>query len=194
MFGKNRDASCGDGMSRAVQEMIGPLALEPVDFLAIDFETANRHRASACSVGIAGIRDSKIVHVGSTLIDPEAEFEEMNVHIHGIHPEQVVGSPTFPMVWSALHPIVVRTTLVAHNAPFDASVVSQSLQRYGFAVPQYEWQCTLALGYEVWPNAKNYQLQTLCRMNGIPLDHHQAESDAVACAQLLLIGLSKSRR
>ena len=36
------------------------------------------------------------------------------------------------------------------------------------------------------PTLPNHRLDTLCRYFGIELQHHQADSDAEACAQLLI--------
>ena len=60
-----------------------------LDFTAIDFETANPARGSACAVGVAKVRDGAVIDSASWLIKPPQgrdDFHRMNVGIHGITP------------------------------------------------------------------------------------------------------------
>jgi DNA polymerase-3 subunit epsilon len=41
-----------------------------LDFTAIDFETANSSSASACAVGLARVRDGRVVETAGWLIKP----------------------------------------------------------------------------------------------------------------------------
>ena len=53
----------------------------------IDFETANRHFASACSIGIIVVEEGEVLHEASYPIRPHAKyayFDEFNSSIHGI--------------------------------------------------------------------------------------------------------------
>ena len=64
----------------------------PLDFTAIDFETANGSRASACSVGLVKVRDGRVVDKTGWLIRPPAghdEFAPWNITIHGITADMV---------------------------------------------------------------------------------------------------------
>ena len=68
----------------------------PVDFTAIDFETANSSSASACSVGLVKVRDGRVVDRVHWYIRPpfpHNEFSEWNIRIHGITPEMVADAP-----------------------------------------------------------------------------------------------------
>ena len=46
-----------------------------ISFTAIDFETANSHRGSACAVGLVKVRDGHIVDTASWLIKPPPGIE-----------------------------------------------------------------------------------------------------------------------
>src|SRR5689334_23832574 len=68
----------------------------PLDFAAIDFETAGPSAASACSVGVVAVEGGRIVERSGWLIRPPAGhdvFSEWNIRIHGITPDRVVGAP-----------------------------------------------------------------------------------------------------
>jgi DNA polymerase-3 subunit epsilon len=66
-----------------------------MEFLAIDFETANWDLASICQVGTALYRDGALVDSWGSLVDPEDDFDPINVSIHGINESQVKGAPTW---------------------------------------------------------------------------------------------------
>ena len=80
----------------------------PLDFTAIDFETANSSPASACSVGLVRVRDGRIVATAGWLIRPPAghdEFQEWNTKIHGIRAHDVrdlslIHILTLPTIYS----------------------------------------------------------------------------------------------
>ena len=72
------------------------------NFIAIDVETANADMASICQIGIAQYSDGKLVDKWSSLINPEDYFDPINIEIHGIKPEDVVGSPSFPEIYEVL--------------------------------------------------------------------------------------------
>lgn len=47
-----------------------------LNFTALDFETANPNRSSACAVGLAKVRDGQVVDTFSTLVKPHDEVSE----------------------------------------------------------------------------------------------------------------------
>ena len=63
-----------------------------LNFCAIDFETANANRGSACAVGLARVVDGEIVATTHFLMRPPEEvdwFDGFNVELHGITAEMV---------------------------------------------------------------------------------------------------------
>ena len=63
---------------------------------AIDFETANESRTSACALGVAWIEGGRVVATEEHLIRPrEMRFLSMNIAIHGIRPEDVADVAAF---------------------------------------------------------------------------------------------------
>ncbi|MDR1762987.1 MAG: exonuclease, partial [Dysgonamonadaceae bacterium] len=66
-------------------------------FAAIDFETANYHPSSVCSVGVVIVRDGQIVEKIYRLIRPEPEwYSYWNTQIHGLTAEDTQDAPVFP--------------------------------------------------------------------------------------------------
>ncbi len=97
-------------------------------FLAIDFETANEDRATACALGWALVIDGSISGSDWTLLDPEigrSEWSAFNTSVHGLTARDVAGAPTFLDFWPALREIVGEGPVVAHYAAFDMSVLTR---------------------------------------------------------------------
>ncbi len=162
------------------------------DFIAIDFETANQNPNSACAVALVAVEHQEIVNQVSYLIrPPELDFEF--TYIHGITPDIVADQPTFAELWqSQLREFVAGEILVAHNAPFDIKVLYYTLKHYGQEPPSNRYFCTVELSRRLW-RLRNHKLNTVAGHLGIPLDHHEALSDARACAQIALAGMRKTR-
>ena len=59
------------------------------------------------------------------------------------------------------------------------------LLAYGIAPPQQPFECTVVLARRTWRMPKN-DLATLARFIDFKLNHHEAGSDAEACARILL--------
>ena len=157
-------------------------------FVAIDFETANYKRQSVCSIGIAVVEDFKIVETYSKLIKPTPNYyERINISIHKIRPEMTDNEKTFGEIWSEIKPYIEKNQIVAHNASFDFSALRSVLDSYGLDYPELDYYCTMLLSKKLYPGFLNYQLSTVCKELGIDLkNHHDAESDAIACAEIMI--------
>ena len=157
--------------------------------IAIDFETANRSRASACALGLAWIEDLRVVRREYRLIRPRSDdFEPINIAIHGIRPRDVVSAPEFPEVYAEFEDDFVGALLLAHNAPFDLSVLRETAKSYGIGTPGMRSLCTLGVARAVWPQLGNFKLSSLASAHGIEFSHHHAGEDAFACAQIAIKG------
>ena len=104
----------------------------------------------------------------------------------GISEESVSGAPTFPQLWRQIEPVMSSGILVAHNASFDMRVLRKCLNDYGIAwKPRVQGLCTVLMGRNIKPGI-SHRLNDMCEYYGICLDHHQADSDSRACAEILL--------
>lgn len=158
-----------------------------MNFAAIDFETANAKRSSACSVGVCVVTNGTITEIYSELIRPVPyEFNYYNTLIHGLTEKDVRNAPAFATVWEEVLAKTGDLPLVAHNAAFDMSVIRHALDVSQRPYPSLDYICTLLLSKHFAPELKSHRLDYLSDLYGIDLIHHQAESDAIACAELLL--------
>lgn len=164
-----------------------------MDFIAIDFETANHNRSSACQIGLAKVIDDKIVETKCFYIKPTPNYyEPINVRIHGITQDLTDNAPTFEALWhNELSHYFDGYELVAHNASFEISVFNALKPFFEFEVPQiYD---TLNFSRAFCPELLNFRLDSVCDFFNIPLDkHHDAEADAIGCAKVLLALAAKA--
>lgn len=156
-------------------------------YIVFDVETPNYQNNRMSSIGVAVIENQQIVHKFSSLINPEQMFDAFNIQLTGISPAMVKNAPTFQELWSELAPLFASGILIAHNAAFDMKVLSQCLNHYHLDFPQYAlYACTVKMGKKVFPQLENHRLNTLCDHLHISLEHHKADSDSLACGNLLL--------
>lgn len=158
------------------------------NFIAIDFETATPKRASICEAGISVVRGGEVVDTLSWLVRPKGNaYSYWNINVHGIRPKDTAASPEFPAVWARILPYLEESpVLVAHNAAFDISCISKSLELYGLPTPRVNYYCSLLVARRLYDYESN-TLDCLCDELGIPWStHHRAGADAEMCARLFL--------
>jgi len=154
-------------------------------FAAIDFETANYSSDSACAVGVVVAEGNRIVDRAFSLIRPPTR-EFVFTYIHGRSWPDVRHAPTFADVWpQMLARLAGVQFLAAHNAPFDRNVLSSCCGSFGVPAVRRKFVCTVQVAREVW-NIYPTKLPDVCRRLRIPLRHHQADSDAEACARIVI--------
>ncbi|HYS78794.1 MAG TPA: 3'-5' exonuclease [Candidatus Dormibacteraeota bacterium] len=156
-----------------------------MNFVAIDFETADHGRDSACAVALVRVEDGRIADRACHLIRPPRR-EFVFSFIHGITWTDVAGEPTFREVWPRLTRLLTGAQfLAAHNAPFDEGVLHACCAAAGLRPPRQGFECTVRLARAVW-GIYPTKLPDVCRRLRIPLRHHDAASDAEACARIVI--------
>ncbi len=151
----------------------------PHTFTAIDFETAHSARSTICQVGLVRVERGKVAREFSILVQPPGNlYNYYNTQVHGLTEDDTWNAPFFDTVWPEIRGFIEGCTLVAHNGAFDFSCLRKTLDFYGMSEPSYEPQCT----YKLYKK----KLNVLCDQFGIELNHHDALSDARACAELYL--------
>lgn len=154
-------------------------------FVAIDFETADYYRDSACAVGLVRVENHQIVERAYSLIRPPRK-KFIFTYYHGISWEDVANEGTFCDVWPRFcHILKDIDFLAAHNASFDRSVLTKCCEVSGLEPPLTAFRCTVELARRTW-NIYPTKLNNVCDHLGIPLNHHEAASDAEACALIVI--------
>jgi DNA polymerase-3 subunit epsilon len=154
-------------------------------FLAIDFETSDYPRDSACAIGLVRVENGVIVKEYSHLIKPPRRIMRFT-DVHGLTWGDVEHMPKFGELWGEFSYLFEGVDyLVAHNASFDRGVLSACCETYGIEVPNLPFKCTVRVAKNHFA-IKPAKLSNVCRVLNIDLNHHEALSDARACAQIML--------
>ena len=155
-------------------------------YVVFDVETPNRYNNRMSAIGISVVEDGVITKEWFSLVNPEVSFDAFNVRLTGINEDMVADAPTFPEVWEEIEPLFSNGIICAHNATFDLGVLKQCLKYYEIEwKPSVKYACTVQIGRRVLPGMK-HNLNVLCDYYGIELDHHKADSDSHAAAEILL--------
>ena len=154
-------------------------------FVAIDFETADHGADSACAVGLVRVEGCGRRRETVLIRPPRRRI------VFTLHPRHHLGDGRERAVVrggvaaSSLPMLDGAAFLAAHNAPFDRRVLAACCAAAGLAVPEMPFVCTVQLARRKWGQRPN-DLPSVCRRLGIGLIHHDAGSDAEACARIVI--------
>jgi len=169
--------------------------------VGIDVETASPAHGAVCALGVAIIWRGTVLRQQHWYLDPGVRFDPRFIGIHGITPDRVRGEPRLADVWTRTlafiddavaetrDPTLFRDAsgedagdpaplYVAHNAPFDRLQIERALDRQ---LP-FRLACTVAMSRRAFPRLDRHNLASVSAHLRIPLKHHDALSDARACA------------
>ncbi|MBK7431225.1 MAG: 3'-5' exonuclease [Bacteroidetes bacterium] len=157
-----------------------------MNFIAIDFETANSNRSSICSVGIAIVKKGRIVKSEHFYVRPLPDYyDRFNTRLHGIDESLTKNQKTFKQLWKVLKIYFKDQTIVAHNASFDLSVLRSVLSTSKLKYPDLNYHCTYRLSKQTF-SLPSHKLDVVSKHLRIKLKHHNAESDAIAAARIAI--------
>lgn len=160
-----------------------------LSFTAIDFETATANQNSACAIGLVMVEQGIIVEEFYSLIQPpQNQYMWQTTRVHGIRPRDTADAPTFKELFPRILPLINNRIMVAHNELFDRGVLRKTMNYYNLPYDSLglmeKWECTFRIYQE--KGFKPARLNACCEVLGIELNHHEALSDARACANLYL--------
>ena len=165
-----------------------------IDFIALDLETATWSKSSICEIGIAIVKDSKVVETRSWLVKPYRNwYDSFNISIHGITPEMTKDCPSFKEVWREVQPYLEGQVVVAHNTAFDMYALKYAFEENGMLYPNFRHFCSYRVARYCFKDTYSYSLPIICEAMGIPFSsHHRAGADAEACAKVFIKSIELS--
>ena len=157
-----------------------------MDFVAIDFETANSNVGSICQIGLAKYADGKLVDSYCTLINPQADFDALNIGIHGITAEQVADAPFMIEVFDEMLAFIAENVVVSYTL-FDQRALKACLTRYYLPNPNWPWVDATVIVRRAYRQFayKGYNLANVCQLLNYQFEHHDALADAKACGHVV---------
>jgi DNA polymerase-3 subunit epsilon len=166
--------------------------MKNLNFVALDFETANAYRRSACSIGMVKVEDGKIVDEYYSLIKPTPfRFEPINTKIHGLSEIDCLNAPDFNELWPAIYSWFENQNIVGHNVSFERSVLKHISLDCNIDFKIQGFICSLKISKEKLPEMDSYKLSKIYEyLFNKKLKHHHALEDARASAEIMITLLS----
>ena len=154
-------------------------------FAAIDFETADYGRDSACALSVVIVQNEVVVDTWTRLIRPPRK-DIVFTYLHGISWRDVQDQPAFGDLWPEVAKMIEGMDfLAAHNASFDRSVLRACCEMAGHQHVTVPFLCTVKVARATWAIFPT-KLSDVAHHLHSPLKHHDAASDAFACAQIMI--------
>ncbi len=161
--------------------------LLPGEFIAIDVETATWDQESICQVGLAVVKNGSVTDSRSWLVRPPGNhYFPKNIAIHGIMPRMTENQPSFGELWPVFSPYFEGKVLAAHYANFDMTSLAAAAWVAGRDLRIAGVLDSCIAARRSFPELADHKLPTVCSYLGIPLEHHDAQADALACAKILI--------
>ncbi|WP_202079967.1 ATP-dependent DNA helicase DinG [Caldalkalibacillus salinus] len=159
-------------------------------YVVIDFETTgNRVQEGdqVIQVGMVTIEEGRMTDQFSSFIRPTIPIPPFIKKLTGISYDDVQSAPTLEEVLPDILKRLDQAILVAHNVHFDLSVLQHILDANGYLKFEGGIIDTVELSRILLPKQEGYKLSQLSTQ--LDMAHeapHQADSDALATAQLFL--------
>lgn len=175
---------------RAGEKPVGDgTAIPGLNFVAIDVETANDDWGSIIEIGVTKVLDGLVKDQATWRCTPPPGMEtflDANIAIHGIHPEDVEGEPSFAERYELVKEFTGELPMVSHNAQFDFTALARACRASQCEAAPNEFGCSLALSRARQLGFATNRLPDVCQGLGITLEHHHcAADDAEACARII---------
>lgn len=156
-------------------------------FVSIDVETANADLASICQIGICTFQYGEIVEIWETYINPEDEFDTLNISIHGIDEKTVLKALTFPEIFQDIR-LRLEDQIVVSHMPFDRIAIGQAIEKYNLSTFSCNWLDSARVARRAWTEFaySGYGLKNISEKLGIAFKHHNAAEDARVAGEIIL--------
>lgn len=171
----------------AWQPSWGTMEVSLTSFVSIDVETANSFMGSICQIGAVRFDQGREVDHLSLLVDPQDEFDDINVSIHGITETLVRGQPVFGERYAELNAFAGGAVLVCHTH-FDRVALAQACAAAKHPPLNCRWLDSARVARRAWPDVSRsgYGLAPLADRFGFEFRHHDAAEDARTAGLILL--------
>ncbi|MGD1820150.1 MAG: exonuclease domain-containing protein [Pleomorphochaeta sp.] len=157
-----------------------------MNYVALDFETANANKGGAASIGMAKFNEEgEVIDTYYSLICPKVKyFDPSMTRVHQLSANDCLISPTFDKLWDDIENFMADDIIVAHNAKFDYSVLQGCLESYDLNFPKNVFYCTLQISRKKWPDLRSHKLTYLSEVMELNYRAHHALDDAINCGKI----------
>src|SRR5699024_833799 len=147
--------------------------------------------------GMVFVKNTDIVDEKYFTINPPVEFFDPSMSaVHGLSQDILLNSPNFAEIWFEIESYFnANTLIIAHNAQFDMNVLRNCLNTYELTTPNFYYACSIPISGRAIDKNTSQSLDERTKHFGITMEHHHnALSDARACAELVIASIKAKRK
>lgn len=160
---------------------------EGLNFVVLDFETANNRYDSICAIGIIVVEHSQITDSFYSLIKPSPfVFDKGNIAINKITPRKCKNAPLFKDIYPEIKGLLENKNVFSHYAEFDNNCLHKRLIADELEFIEFNHFCSYKTIKNSGVFCLDYKQTTIAEHYNIDYTPHNAISDANALAQILL--------
>lgn len=157
-------------------------------FIVFDFETTGLSPAGgdrAIEIGAVKVANGEIADRFQMLMNPGVRVNSFIESYTGITNSMLSQAAPNAQSMKMFLKFIGKTPLIAHNASFDKKFLDSELKLINEEATQ-TIACSLRVARRLYQDAPNHKLQTLIKLNNIPVtgDFHRALADAEMTARL----------
>ncbi|MDQ0165507.1 ATP-dependent DNA helicase DinG [Bacillus horti] len=159
-------------------------------YVVVDFETTGNRVKDGdqiIQIGLCVIEQGEITETFSSNVRPTVKIPAFIEQLTGISEQDVADAPSIEELLPELMKRLDNACFVAHNVHFDLSFYQGILEEHGYLPFKGPIIDTVELSRIIWPEKEGYKLSQLSSDVGVIHENpHQADSDAMAAAQLFI--------
>ena len=154
-------------------------------YIAFDFETTGLSAKEDRVVEVGAVKfddEGREISTVERLVNPERLSSPRARAVHGISDRELAQAPTASLIFPLFLDFIGdpdSTTLMAHNASFDAGFLGAEVARIGLNMPRHGVLDTLAFARRRLPQLTSHRLDVLANHFGLdPHGPHRALADS----------------
>lgn len=151
-------------------------------YVGIDFEMANRHKASICAYGLAfddGSKEKQIIALHESMPTQEA------TRYHGISAEETANGHPFMDLYNRLSALPEDTILVAHDLKVERRALLAAYEVWGLPKLKLQWVDSLGVARRKHGKDAKTGVATMAQIFAMEIIHHDPADDALVALEVV---------
>jgi len=162
------------------------------DFVVFDIETTGFSPVSnrIIEIGAVKVCSGEVTERFSTFVNPQVPIPFEIEKLTGIRDDMVMDAPLIEEVLPGFLEFCQDCVLVAHNASFDMSFITENARRQGLQT-EYTYVDTVGIARVLLPNQSKHTLDAVAKTLNISLENHHRAVDDAECTAWIFVKFIK---